>query len=152
MPKQYHVTLTEEQRQRLLAQIGAGRDAARALAHARILLKADQGLSDTAIAAAVEVSRPTVERVRKQFVQEGLEATLTRRPPDRVYQRKLDGTQEARLVALACGEPPAGQARWSLRLLADRLVDLEVVDQVSYQTVRRVLKKTRSSPGSSASG
>jgi hypothetical protein len=83
--------------------------------------------------------------VRKQYVEEGLQAALNRRPPNREYRRKLDGKQEARLVALACSEPPEGQARWSLRLLADKLVELEVVDDLSYQTVRRTLKKTNSS-------
>ena len=80
--------------------------------------------------------------MRKQYVQEGLQAALNRRPPNREYQRKLDGKQEARLLALACSEPPEGQARWSLRLLADRLVELEVVAEVSYQMLRRTLKKT----------
>jgi DNA-binding transcriptional ArsR family regulator len=94
----------------------------------------------------VEVSQPTVSRVRKQYFEEGLEAAINRRPPNREYHRKLDGHQEARLVALACSEPPEGQARWSLRLLADRMVELEVVDDLSYQTVRRTLKKTLSSP------
>jgi transposase len=103
--------------------------------------------TDEAIAAAVEVSQPTVHRVRRQYVEEGLAAALNRRPPTRVYQRKLDGVQEAHLVALACSTPPTGQARWTLRLLAAKLVELEVVDDVSYQTVRRVLKKTNSSPG-----
>jgi hypothetical protein len=84
--------------------------------------------------------------VRKRYVQEGLEAALNRRPPNREYRRKLDGEQEARLVALACSsQPPEGRARWSLRLLADRLVELEVVEEISYQTVGRILKKTPSS-------
>jgi transposase len=132
--------------------IAAGTAPARKLTHARILLKADQspdegpGWVDEAVADAVEVSQPTVARVRKQYFQEGLEAALNRRAPRREYQRKLDGEQEARLVALACSEPPQGQARWSLRLLADKLVELEVVEEeVSYQTVRRILKKTPSS-------
>jgi DNA-binding transcriptional ArsR family regulator len=130
--------------------IAAGTAPARKLTHARILLKADQspqgpGWVDEKIAEAVETSQPTVSRVRKQYFEEGLEAALDRRPPNRVYHRKLDGEQEARLLALACGEPPEGQARWSLRLLADKLVELEVVDEVSYQTVRRTLKKTNSS-------
>jgi hypothetical protein len=90
----------------------------------------------------VEVSQPTVSRVRKHYVQEGLQKAINRRPPNREYHRKLDGKQEARLVALACSEPPEGQARWSLRLLADRMVELEVVEEISYQTVRRTLKKT----------
>jgi hypothetical protein len=94
----------------------------------------------------VEVSQPTVSRVRKQYFEEGLHAALNRRPPNRVYQRKLDGEQEARLIALACSEPPEGQVRWSLRLLAEKLVELEIAEEeVSYQTVRRILKKTPSS-------
>jgi hypothetical protein len=84
--------------------------------------------------------------VRRQYFEEGLEAALNRRPPKREYHRKLDREQEARLVALACSQPPEGHARWSLRMLADRLVELEIVEDVSYQTVRRTLKKTRSSP------
>ncbi len=100
---------------------------------------------DEQVAEAVEVSQPTVSRVRKRYFEEGLEAALHRRPPNREYHRKLDGEQEARLLALACSEPPEGQARWSLRLLADKLVELEAVEEVSYQTVRRTLKKTPSS-------
>jgi transposase len=116
------------------------------------LLKADAqpqgpGWVDERIAEAVEVSQPTVARVRRQYVEEGLEAALNRRAPRRAYRRKLDGEQEARLLAVACSKPPEGQARWTLRLLADKLVDLEVVEDVSYQTVRRVLKKTSSSRG-----
>ena len=152
MKKKYPVTLTEAERELLKSLIAAGTAPARKLTHARILLKADQspegpGWVDEQVADAVEVSQPTVARVRKQYVQEGLEAALNRRPPNRVYQRKLDGEQEARLIALACSEPPEGQARWSLRLLADKLVELEVVEEeeVSYQTVRRTLKKTLSS-------
>jgi transposase len=95
---------------------------------------------DDAVAEAVEVSQPTVSRGRKQYFEEGLEAALNRRPPNRHYHRKLDGEQEARLLALASSEPPEGQARWSLRLLADRMVELDVVEEVSYQTIRRTLK------------
>jgi transposase len=152
MNKHYHVRLTETERAHLQDLIAAGTAPARTLLHARILLKADEGPAgpawvDQAIAEAVEVSQPTVSRVRKQYVEEGLQAALTRRAPRRVYQRKLTGEHEARLVALACSPPPSGQARWSLRLLADKLIELEIVDDVSYQTVRRTLKKTRSSPG-----
>ena len=100
---------------------------------------------DERIADAVEVSQPTISRIRKQYVEEGLEAALNRRAPNREYHRKLDGEHEARLIALACSEPPLGQARWSLRLLADKLVELEVVPEVSYQTGGRILKKTSSS-------
>ncbi len=150
MKKKYPVILTEAEREHLKSLIAAGTAPARKLTHARILLKADQGPEgpgwvDEKVAEAVETSQPTVARVRKQYFEEGLEAALNRRPPNRVYQRKLDGEQEARLIALACSEPPEGQARWSLRLLADKLVELEVVEEVSYQTVRRTLKKTLSS-------
>ena len=151
MKKKYPVILSETERDDLKRLIAAGTAPARKLTHARILLKADEGSEgagwvDEKVADAVEVSQPTVSRVRKQYVEEGLEAALNRRPPNREYHRKLDGQQEARLIALACSEPPEGQARWSLRLLADRMVELEVVEEISYQTVRRTLKKTPSSP------
>jgi hypothetical protein len=151
MHKHYVVTLTATERDSLKRLLAAGTASARKLTHARILLKADQGpdgpgWADQAIADAVEVSQPTISRVRKQHVEQGLQAALNRRPPTREYVRKLDGMQEAKLIALACAKPPTGQARWSLRLLADKLVELEIVeDAVSYQTVRRILKKTRSS-------
>jgi transposase len=149
MKKRYAVRLTDEERTRLQGLIGAGTAPARYLMHARVLLKADEapsgpGWVDERIAEAVEVSQPTVARIRKQYVKEGLDAALNRRAPQREYERKLDGAQEARVIALACSAPPAGQARWSLRLLADRLVELEVVETISYQTVRRLLKKTNS--------
>jgi transposase len=152
MKKRYRVTLTDAERESLQRLLAAGTAPARKLTHARILLKADQsppgpGWVDAAIVEAVDVSQPTISRVRKQFVEEGLEAALNRRAPRRVYPRKLDGEQEARLIAITCGEPPAGQARWTMRLLADKLVELDVVDRISYQTVRRTLKKTNSSPG-----
>lgn len=151
MKKKYIVTLTQAERQQLSDMIAAGKGAARRLAHARILLKADQspdgpGLLDDAIAEAVEVSRPTVERVRKLFVEEGLQTALNRRLPRRTYLRKLDGEQEARLIAEACSAPPEGNVRWTLRLLADRLVELEIVDSVSHETVRQVLKKNELKP------
>ena len=151
MKKKYPVILSETERDELKRLIAAGTAPARKLTHARILLKADQspegpGWVDEKVAEAVETSQPTVSRVRKQYFEEGLEAALNRRAPNRIYQRKLDGEQEAHLLALACSEPPEGQARWSLRLLADKLVELEIVDEeVSYQTVRRTLKKTPSS-------
>jgi hypothetical protein len=152
MKKKYPVILTATDRDHLKSLLAAGTAPARKLTHARVLLKADQGPGgpgwvDAAIAEAVEVSQPTVARIRKQFGEEGLAAALNRRAPRRVYARKLDGIQEAHLIALACSAPPAGRARWSLRLLADKVVDLEIVEDVSYQTVRRVLKKTNSRPG-----
>ena len=147
MKKKYPVILCETEREELKQLIAVGTAPARKLTHARILLKADQspqgpGWVDEQVAEGVETSQPTVSRVRKQYFEEGLQAALNRRAPNREYHRKLDGEQEARLVALACSEPPEGQARWSLRLLADKLVELEVVEEVSYQTVRRTLKKT----------
>jgi transposase len=147
MHKRYVVALTNAERTALEQVIAAGTAPARKLTHARILLKADAapagpGWVDDRIAEAVEVSQPTVARVRRQYVEQGLEAALNRRAPRREYRRKLTGEHEARLIAVACGTPPEGHARWTLRLLADRLVELEVVDAVSYQTVRRVLKKT----------
>lgn len=143
----YRVSLTPEQRAELRTLVGSGVAPARTLTRARVLLKADHGeggpgWSDAAIAGALDVHAGTVQRIRRQFVAEGLAATLERKRPDRVYERRLDGRQEAHLVALACAEPPAGQARWSLRLLADELVRLEVVEAVSHETVRRTLKKT----------
>jgi transposase len=152
MKKKYPVILSETERDDLKGLITSGTAPARKLTHARILLKADEspegdGWVDERIAEAVESSQPTISRVRKQYCCEGLEAALNRRPPNREYHRKLDGEQEARLVALACSEPPEGHARWSLRLLADKLVELEIVDEdISYQTVRRTLKKTNLSP------
>lgn len=148
MKKKYPVVLTDAEREELKSLIAAGTAPARKLTHARILLKADQGPAgpgwvDERVADAVETSQPTVSRVRKQYFEEGLEAALNRRAPNRHYRRKLDGEQEARLIALACSEPPEGQAHWSLRLLADKMVELEIVDEdISYQTVRRTLKKT----------
>src|SRR5215207_3410747 len=123
MKRKYPVILSDTEREQLKNLIAAGTAPARKLTHARILLKADQapggpGWVDDAIAEAVEVSQPTVFRVRRQCVEQGVDAALNRRPPSRQYERKLTGEQEARLVALSCSAPPEGQARWSLRLLA----------------------------------
>jgi hypothetical protein len=145
MNKRYPVVLTDSERDCLKCLIAAGTAPARKLAHARILLKADEGWPDARIVDAVEISQPTISRVRKQFVEEGIEAALSRRTTRRVYRPKLDGAREARLIALACSKPPEGQKGWTLRLLADKAVELEIADSLSYQTVRRTLKKTRSS-------
>jgi len=152
MKKKYIVTLTQEERQTLQAMLSKGKAAARKLMHARILLKADASpggpaWNDDRIAEGLEVGRATVERVRKMFVEEGFDAALERRRPRRRYERILDGDGEARLIALACQKPPEGRARWTLRLLADRMVRLEYVDKVSKDTVARVLKKTNLSLG-----
>jgi len=146
LPK-YHVTLTEDERSMLRQLIASGTAKARKLIHARILLKADVGEGgpgwlDEQISTAVEVSPATIHRIRRRFVVEGLEAALSRRPQKRHRARRLDGVQEARLIALTCSQPPEGQARWTLRLLADKMVELEYVDSVSHETIRQVLKKT----------
>jgi len=157
MLKSYRVYLTDDDRRDLQSLVAAGTAAARKLTHARMLLKADEGPSgpawtDARIAEALEISARSVERVRKRFVTEGCDAALEHRPPARHRPRRLDGAQEAHLVALVCGDPPAGRERWTLRLLADRLVALEITESVSYQTVRRTLKKMYSSPGGPSAG
>jgi len=145
--KRYLVTLTPEERQRLADLLSAGKRSALTLTRARILLKADQAdggpaWPDDRIAEALDCGVRTVERVRQRFVERGLEAALGRKPQDRPSrERKLDGRAEARLIALACSEPPDGRAAWTLQLLADKLVELRVVDSVCDETVRRVLKK-----------
>jgi transposase len=142
--------LEPDERGDLEKLISRGKGAARRLAHARILLHADQGegrpgKTDAEIAEAVGVSVATIERVRQRFVEEGLEAALSPRPPQRLYPRKLDGEAEARLIALACGPPPDGRARWTLRVLAERMVVLGYVEEVSHETVRTTLQQTNSS-------
>jgi transposase len=145
--KKYIVTLTAEERDELTGLIAAGKAAAQKLARARILLKADDaaggpGWTDDRIAEAVEVSADTVGRVRQRFVEEGVEAALARKAQDKPSrERVLDGAAEARLITLACSPPPDERAQWTLRLLADKLVELEVVGAVSAETVRRVIKK-----------
>jgi len=148
MAKRYRVTLTQSERQQLQQLISCGKAAARRLAHARILLQADESddggprRTDEQIASALNTATRTVERVRERFVEQGLEAALLPRPSKRLYARKLDGRQEAKLIALACGKPPAGKRRWTLRLLANEMVELDVVDSLSHETVRQTLKKT----------
>lgn len=147
LPKHHIVRLRPADRTDLADLIAAGAAPARSQTHARILLKADQGAAgpawpDTRIAEAVEVSVATVERVRRRWAEGGLAAALHRRPPRREYRRKLDGGQEAHLVALVCSAPPAGRERWTLRLLAHRLVELDVVADIAPETVRQALKKT----------
>jgi transposase len=157
LPK-YVVRLTAEERVDLEALIHTGAHrAAATLMHARILLKADVGAEgpgwdDDRIAEAVECSASTIYRVRQAFVEEGLVAALYRKKPTGRLYRKLDGAQEAQLMTLACSEPPEGQKCWTLRLLADRLVDLQVVESISPECVRATLKKTNSSPGYRSNG
>ena len=151
MSEKYQVVLTESEREELDRRVSAGTAPARDLTHARILLKADSGphgpaWKDEAIATAIDTSLSTIARVRKRFVTRGLAAAIRRRAPRREYRRKLDGEQEAHLVALACSSPPAGYGRWSLRLLADRMVELEYAATLSYQTARRVLNGNELKP------
>ncbi len=150
--KKYRVTLTDDERSVLRDLLSAGKTAARTLTHARILLKADESSdgpawSDEAIRKAFDVGLSTVARVRERFVEEGLEAALERRKPRRDYDHLVDGECEAHLVALACSAPPAGHQRWTLRLLADKMVECEYIDGISHETVRQVLKKTNLSLG-----
>jgi transposase len=152
MNKKYRVTLTDDERSQLQTLITTGKTAAQTQTHARILLKADQsaagpGWSDQDISNALEVSIPTIERVRRTLVLEGLEAALQRRPATSPRRRKLDGAQEAHLVALVCSPPPTGYDRWTLRLLADHMVELKHVDSIANETIRQTLKKTNFSLG-----
>lgn len=152
MPKKYRVTLTDEERVQLNVLVSKGKAAARALTHARILLKADEAeggpaWTDAAVCEALDVGLCTVMRVRERFVEEGLDAALRPRRSSYVQPRKLDGHQEAQLVTLACSAAPEGHARWTLRLLADRFVQLGHVEEISHETVRRTLKKTKRSRG-----
>ena len=152
MEKRYRVTLLEEERQELQSMVSAGKAAARKLARVRILLLADQADGgpaklDPEIADALRCGRATIGRTRQQFVEEGMEAALNPKPTTRVYERRLDGKAEAHLVAIACGAPPEGRARWTLRLLADRMVGLGYVESVCHEAVRLTLKKTNSNLG-----
>lgn len=148
----YVVRLTQEEREEVEALVKRGKVAAEKRRRAQVLLKADagaegSGLTDQEVASALDVGIATVHRVRQAYVEESLQAALSRKPAVRHRSRKLDGDGEARLVAIACGPAPDGRARWTLRLLADRLVELEVVDMIDKETVRQTLKKTRSSRG-----
>ena len=153
--KKYIVTLTDTERQHLANLTQTGKTATYINTHARILLKADTSQpdgswSDAEISAALDVGTATVERLRQQFVEEGLEACLKRKT--RVYRSLLDGNQEAHLVAIACSSPPVGQSRWTLRLLSHRLVELGHVESVSHETIRQTLKKMNLSLGAKTAG
>lgn len=152
MNKKYIVKLTEEERDQLHQLITKGKAPASKLTHARILLKADcsadgPNWSDEKISEALEVSTSQIAQIRKRLVEEGLSAALSRRKGSYRHRRLLDGEAEAHLIALACSNPPQGHAHWSLRLLADQMVTLEYVESISYETVRRTLKKTNSNRG-----
>jgi hypothetical protein len=149
MNTKYLVVLSAEQRQYLEKLTSSGKVPARQMKRAQILLKSDLQVnwSYEQIMAAFDVSGVTISVVRRVFVEQGLEAALQRKKPDREYEHALDGEGEAHLVALACSEPPTGRKHWRLRLLQDRFVKKGYVDSISYETIRRVLKKTNSSPG-----
>ena len=151
MNKKYQVTLEAAEREDLERLLARGKADVRRLKHAQMLLKADQGEGgpgwpDERIAEALDAGVASIERMRQRFVEEGLAAALSPyRGGKRIYQRKLDGDNEAHLIALACSAPPKGQVRWTLRLLAARMVELTYVDALSHETVRQALKKTPSS-------
>lgn len=152
MRKKYVVFLSADEHAYLLDLTQNGTSAAKRLTRARILLKADctsqeGGWSDAAIQQALDVSVATIVRVRRTYVTQGLEAVLQRKARLRERRRQLDGVGEAHLIALTCSEAPPGHAQWTLRLLAEKMVALEYVDQISHETVRQTLKKTNSSPG-----
>jgi transposase len=147
MAKKYRVTLSDEERDELTALIRKGKASTRKLTHARVLLDVDEsasgsGRTDEQTAQALHLSTRTVERVRERFVEQGLAAALLPKPSTRRYERAFDGAQEAQLIALACSAPPEGKSRWTLRLLAEQAVELRIVDTVTYESVRQVLKKT----------
>jgi transposase len=151
MPKKkYRVALSTEERTTLAQLLRRGKAGTRKLTRARILLKADAGLSDEEIAAALHVGPATVGRTRQRFVEENLGALDEHARPG--AQRKLTGKQEAHVIAVACTPAPEGHARWTLRLLADKVVELGFADTIAHETVRQVLKKTNSNRGSSSNG
>ncbi len=156
--KKYKVTLTKEEREKLEALSSKGKHAAQTILNALVLLACDEGKYqkkrsiNEEIARILTVSMKTIDRVKKRFVEEGLDMALTGKPSTRIYSRKADGDLEAHLIALSCSKAPQGYQRWTLRLLADKAVELKYIDAISYETVRRVLKKTSLSPGSNTAG
>lgn len=156
--KKYRVTLEKEEREQLEAITRKGAHQSQRVVNALVLLNCDEGPSSTKpargkdVADILGVSMRKIDRVKKRFVEDGLEVALGSRQGQRVHERKTDGDFEAHLLALSCSNPPEGFARWSLRLLADRVVELQYIDSVSYETIRRVLKKTKSNPGKRSAG
>ncbi|MFH1846876.1 MAG: helix-turn-helix domain-containing protein [Candidatus Omnitrophota bacterium] len=142
MKKMYIVDLTNDEQKKLKEIISSGKHSAKKIRRAHILLKANEGWTDAKISKALTVDSTTVERIRKQFVEESFENTINGRKSKRVYKRKLDGKQEAHLIAIACGESPEGSVRWTLHMLADKMVQLGYVENISHETVRKTLKKT----------
>ncbi len=145
--EKYRVTLSQQERTELLTITKGGIHTAKKVIHALILLNCDEGefsdkVNNDEVSKVLKIGMRTIDRVKKKFVEEGFEAALENRPTTREYKRKADGEVEAHLVALSCSKPPEGFSRWSLRLLADKMVELEYADGISYETIRRVLKKT----------
>jgi transposase len=143
----YKVTLTEEEHEELMAIINKGSHTSQKFRAAYILLNCNEGkysekVTNEQVSQVLKIGMRTIDRVKKKFIEEGFDAVLERKPSDREYERKADGEIEAKLVTLCCSEPPSGFAKWSLRLLADKMVELKYVESISYETVRRVLKKT----------
>jgi len=159
MPKvKYRLSLTGDEREELETIVAKGKHSSQKVLNALVLLNCDENarrprtLRDQDIADVLHISAMKVHRVKQRFVEEGLHIALNGHKGRRAYERKADGDFEAHLVALSCSEPPAGHVRWSLRLLADKVVELEYADSISYETVRRVLRKTKSSPGKRTGG
>lgn len=156
--KKYIVTLDCDERNRLVALTSKGMHRSQKILNALLLLACDQGeyqgkrSTNVEIARVLKISMKKIDRVKKRFVEEGFEVALNGRKGNRVYEKKTDGDFEAHLVALSCSEPPEGFARWSLRLLADKVVELEYTDKISHETIRRILKKTKLSPGNEKVG
>ena len=151
--KKYIVTLTEEERSSLTEMTSKGKHKSQKVLNALTLLACDEGeyqnlrSTNTEISKVLNTSMRKIDRVKKRFVNRGLDVALNGKKSDRVYQKKADGDFEAHLIALSCSKPPEGFSQWSLRLLADRVVELKYIDSISHETVRRVLKKTNLSPG-----
>lgn len=154
----YKVTLTKEERELLMANTRKGSHTAKKIIHSLILLNVDQGpyadnpQTNEEVCKVLKIGMRTIDRVKQRFVLEGLDAALGIAPTSRIYKKKIDGETEARLISIACSEPPKGFGKWSLRLLADRMVELNYVDDISHETVRKVLKKTNLSLGESKDG
>ena len=154
----YKITLTEEERKDLKSITSKGKHKSQKVINSLILLNCDEGDFQTKrstneqVAGVLKISMKKIDRVKKRFVEEGLDVALNGHKGERVYEKKADGDLEAHLVALSCSEPPEGFDRWSLRLLADRIVELNYIDSISYETVRRVLKKTKLSRGKNRAG
>ena len=156
--KKYIVTLTEEEREKLSMLTSKGKNRSQKVINALILLSCDEGKfhkgrsSNKEVAQVLNISMRKIDRVKKRFVEEGFDVALNGKKGNRIYAKKADGDFEAHLVALSCSDPPAGFARWSLRLLADKVVELNYIDRISHETIRRVLKKTKSSLGKAKDG